>query len=334
MYRSWLDDWDERKALQGDQLKANAPFALEAYRCFQCGSNADSVEDFIGLAESAVTDPAFYDQEGQCDWNFNKQKGWISFPSGILSDIDENNRVCAKITEANPSRKALIVFHPWNAKKRNRIISKFFSQRGITVVEIVMPYHMERQRPGSTHADYMLSPNLGRTIQAVRQAVWDGQRLIRCLKISGYDNISVLGISLGSWVAGLVAAHDPAVSKASLLLSAGSLADMVWTGRATRCIRESLEHNISLVDLRKAWSPLNLENYARGLTRADLDLQLVLAMRDRVVLPELSAKFVNRLKQAGGSPDVLELNCGHYSLALPPYSMLAGLRLNRFLNRA
>lgn len=333
MYRSWLDNWDERKALQGDQLKANAPFALEATRCFQGASNADSIEDFIHLAEIAVTDPAFYDQERQCNWKCDMQKGWISFPSGIISDIDENNRVWAKVTEANPSRKALIVFRHWNAKKRNRIISKFLSQRGITVVEIAMPYHMERQRPGSTHADYMLSPNLGRTIQSVRQAVWDGQRLIHCLKKSGYDDISVLGISLGSWVAGLIAAHNPAVSNASLFLSAGSLADMVWTGRATRSIRESLERNITLVDFRKAWAPLNLESYARGLTRADLDLQLVLAMRDKVVLPELSAKFVNSLKQAGGSPDVLELNCGHYSLALPPYSMRAGLWLNRLLNR-
>ena len=325
MYRSWLDDWDERKALQGDQLKTSAPFALEANCCFQGASNANSIADFIRLAEITVTDPAFYDQEGECDWKCDKQKGWISFPSGIHSDVDENNRVWAKISEAGPSRKALIVFHHWNAKKRNRIISRFLSQRGITVVEIAMPYHMERQRPGSTHADYMLSPNLGRTIQSVRQAVWDGQRLIRCLKKSGYDNISVLGISLGSWVAGLIAAHDTAVSKASLFLSAGSLADMVWTGRATRSIRESLKYNISLDELRKAWAPLNLENYARGLTRADLHLQLVLAMRDKVVLPELSAKFVNVLRHAGGSPDVMELNCGHYSLALPPYSMVAGL---------
>ncbi|MBB4189334.1 esterase/lipase [Sinorhizobium terangae] len=78
----------------------------------------------------------------------------------------------------------------------------------------------------------MLSSNLGRTIQSVRQAVWDGRKLIRWLKSEDYREVSVLGMSLGSWVAGLIAAHDPGVSKASLFLTAGSLADMVWTGGA------------------------------------------------------------------------------------------------------
>ncbi|TIQ73252.1 MAG: dienelactone hydrolase-related enzyme, partial [Mesorhizobium sp.] len=160
--------------------------------------------------------------------------------------------------------------------------------RGITVVEIAMPYHFERSRPGSVHADYMLSPNLGRTIQSVRQAVWDGRKLIRWLKSEGYREISVLGMSLGSWVAAIVAAHDLAVSKASLFLTAGSLADMVWTGRATRSIRDSLEPEIELTDLRRAWGPLNLENCAHSLARPDLDLHVVLAKRDKVVLPELS----------------------------------------------
>jgi dienelactone hydrolase len=197
-----------------------------------------------------------------------------------------------------------------------------------------MPYHFERSRPGSLHADYMLSANLGRTIQSVRQAVLDGRKLIRWLKREGYRDISVLGMSLGSWVAGLIAAHDLAVSKASLFLTAGSLADMVWTGRATRAIRDSLEPEIDLVDLRRAWGPLNLENYAHRLARPDLELHVVLAKRDKVVLPELSANFIQKLRDTGAQPNILELNCGHYSLAMPPYILLAGLSLKRFLSRA
>ncbi|TIU28709.1 MAG: dienelactone hydrolase-related enzyme, partial [Mesorhizobium sp.] len=201
-------------------------------------------------------------------------------------------------------------------------------------VEIAMPYHFERSRPGSVHADYMLSPNLGRTVQSIRQAVLDGRKLIRWLKSEGYREISVLGMSLGSWVAALIAARDQAVSKASLFLSTGSLADMVWTGRATRSIRDSLEPGIELTDLRRAWGPLNLENYAHSLARPDLDLHVVLAKRDKVVLPALSARFMQRLENAGARPTILALNCGHYSLAMPPYILLAGLSLKRFLSCA
>ncbi|MER9275058.1 dienelactone hydrolase-related enzyme [Mesorhizobium sp. M0643] len=334
MYHSWLDHWDERRARRGEEEKKPTDFALDAERAFPGAKNITSIEEFCALADQAVADPAFFDDPNVSDQAFERRDGWLKFPSDISTDIEQNNVVSAKITESGSFDQAMVIFHHWNASTRNRQIANFFSQRGITVVEIAMPYHFERSRPGSMHADYMLSPNLGRTIQSVRQAVLDGRKLIRWLKIEGYPEISVLGMSLGSWVAGVVAAHDSAVSKASLFLTAGSLADMVWTGRATRLIRDSLEPEIELTDLRRAWGPLNLENYAHSLARPDLDLHVVLAKRDKVVLPELSERFMHRLKDAGARPNILKINCGHYSLSMPPYILLAGLSLKRFLSRA
>ncbi|RWX59702.1 dienelactone hydrolase-related enzyme, partial [Mesorhizobium sp. M4B.F.Ca.ET.089.01.1.1] len=332
-YHSWLDHWDERRARRGEEGKKPTDFFLDAERAFPGAKKITSIEEFCALADQAVADPAFFDEPSESDQGFERKDGWLKFPSDISTDIVENNVVWAKITESGSFDQAMVIFHHWNASARNRQIANFFSHRGITVVEIAMPYHFERSRPGSVHADYMLSPNLGRTIQSVRQAVLDGRKLIRWLKSEGYREISVLGMSLGSWVAAIVAAHDLAVSKASLFLTAGSLADMVWTGRATRSIRDSLEPEIELTDLRRAWGPLNLENYAHSLARPDLDLQVVLAKRDKVVLPELSERFMQRLKDAGARPNILELNCGHYSLAMPPYILLAGLSLKRLLRR-
>lgn len=332
MYHSWLDRWDERRAQRGEEAKKKTDFLLDADRAFPGEKNVESVEEFCVLADQAVADPAFFDEPSRGDQGFERQDGWLKFPSDISTDVEENNVVLAKITESGSFNEAMVIFHQWNASARNRQIANFFSQRGITVVEIAMPYHFERSRPGSVYADYMLSANLGRTIQSVRQAVWDGRKLIRWLKSQGYREISVLGMSLGSWVAGLIAAHDLAVSKASLFLTAGSLADMVWTGRATRSIRDSLEPMIGLTDLRRVWGPHNMENYAHRLARPDLDLHLVLAKRDKVVLPELSDRFMQRLKDAGAKPNILRLNCGHYSLARPPYILLAGLSLKRFLS--
>ncbi|TIV81703.1 MAG: dienelactone hydrolase-related enzyme [Mesorhizobium sp.] len=333
MYHSWLDHWDERRARRGEEGKKPTDFVLDAERAFPGAKKITSIEEFCALADQAVADPAFFDEPSVSDQGFERLDGWLKFPSDISTDIEQNNVVSAKITESGSFDQAMVIFHHWNASARNRQIANFFSQRGITVVEIAMPYHFERSRPGSVHADYMLSPNLGRTIQSVRQAVLDGRKLIRWLKSEGYREISVLGMSLGSWVAAIVAAHDLAVSKASLFLTAGSLADMVWSGRATRSIRDSLEPEIQLTDLRRAWGPLNLENYAHSLARPDLDLQVVLAKRDKVVLPELSERFMQRLKDAGARPNILELNCGHYSLAMPPYILLAGLSLKRLLRR-
>ncbi len=332
MYHNWLDRWDERRAQRGDEGKKVTEFALDAELAFPNAPKIGSVEEFCVLADQAVTDPRFYDPPEGRDPRFQKLDGWLKFPSDIVTDVAENNMVWAKITESGSLRQAMVVFHHWNARARNRQIAKFFSQRGITVVEIAMPYHFERSRPGSAHADYMLSPNLGRTIQSIRQGVWDGRNLIRWLKNEGYEDVSVLGMSLGSWIAGLIAAHDMAVSKASLFLTAGSLADMVWTGRATRSIRDSLAPHIKRTDHRRAWGPLNIENYAHRLTRPGLDLHVVLAKRDKVILPELSEQLIRTLARTGAPTAVLQLNCGHYSLAIPPYILLAGLSLKRFLS--
>ncbi|UTV41788.1 dienelactone hydrolase-related enzyme (plasmid) [Ensifer adhaerens] len=332
MYYDWLDQWDERRAQRGEEGKKKTDLVLDAERAFPGATNVATIEAFCRLADQAVADPCFFDAPGGRDQGLDKQNGWLKFSSDMSTDVEKNNVVWAKITESASFGQALVIFHHWNASARNRQIAQFFSRRGVTVVEIAMPYHFERQRPGSSHADYMLSANLGRTIQSVRQAVWDGRKLLRWLRSEGYREISVLGMSLGSWVAGLIAAHDPAVSKASLFLTAGSLADMVWTGRATRAIRDSLEPAIGLTDLRRAWAPLNMENYAHRLARPDLDLHVVLAKRDKVVLPELSERFMHGLKVAGARPNILHLNCGHYSLGLPPYILLAGLSLKRFLS--
>lgn len=331
MYHRWLDRWDEQRAQRGEEAKKTTKFSLDAEVAFPSAGTIRNIDQFCILADRALADPTFFDETQQSDHGFQRDEEWLTFPSAICTDIDENNLVRAKITESGTLDHALVVFHHWNATKRQNRLAKYFSKHGITVVEIAMPYHFERTRPGSSYADYMLSPSLGRTIQSVRQAVLDGRKLIRWLKEKGYRKISVFGMSLGSWVAGIIAAHDLAVSKASLFLSAGSLADMVWTGRATRAIRQSVEPHIELIDLRKAWGPLDIENFAGRLTRPDLDIQIAIAKRDNVVFPEYSQELINTLVRAGAKPDVIQFDCGHYSLALPPFIMLAGWKLKRFL---
>lgn len=334
MFHDWLDKWDEQRASRGEERKKAADFVLDAERAFPSWEKVTTIEEFSLLADQAVADPAFFDGPTESNQGFRRTEEWLRFPSDISTEVEQNNVVLAKITESGSFDHAMVIFHHWNATAWNRQIASFFARRGITVVEIAMPYHFERSRPGSAYADYMLSPNLGRTIQSLKQAVLDGRKLIRWLKGEGYRDISVLGMSLGSWVAGLIAAHDVAVSKASLFLTAGSLADMVWTGRATRSIRCSLEPVVDLGDLRMAWGPLNMENYARNLARPDLDLHVVLAKRDKVVLPEISQRLMQRLEDVDAQPSILELNCGHYSLAIPPYILLAALSLKRFLSSA
>lgn len=333
MLLKWLDRWDERRMRRRDDVKHLSELELDPLRAFPEAQCVASFAEFCGHAEMMVgCSNSFFAPADELP-DVTHQDGFLSFRSDILTGTIENDRVSAKVTEAKSSDHALLVFHHWNASDRNAQLARFFAKRGITVFEMALPYHLERKRLGSLHADYMLSPNLGRTLQSVRQAVIDGRQLVRIAERAGYRKISVLGISLGSWVAGLIAAHDLSVRKASLLLTGGDLAEMVWTGGATRHIRTSLEGKMELPDLQRAWAPLNLGNYSHQLARPSLNLQLVVARRDQVVLPALSERLIEQLRGAGASPDVSWMNCGHYSLTLPPFVVSVGLNAHRFLSR-
>ncbi len=330
MYYNWLDQWDDRRTRRRDDTKQVTGLVLDPELVFPANEGTGNLEAFCNSAElTAVTSDRFFGLPDPVN-DVKMDDDCVRFPSSIPTGIAENDIVHAKVTNAGSFDHAVIVFHHWNASSRNAPLARFLARRGLAVVEIAMPYHLERSRPGSTHADYMLSPNLGRTLQSVRQAVVDGRQLIRILRRAGYKNVSVLGVSLGSWVAGLVAAHDPTIQKASLILSAGSLADMVWTGGATRHIRASLEGRIELSELRRAWAPLSLGSYSAKLARPGLDVQLILAKRDRVVLPVLSEELIHQMQGAGASPNVKRLNCGHYSLSLPHYAISVGMSTAQF----
>lgn len=328
-----LDLWDERRAARGDAAKRASPPVLGVQLAFPDAEPGSGLEELCVLAERATADAAFFEPMKVRLESVTWSEDWISFPSGLESDVKANDTVHASIQRGDGQKHALVVFHHWNAKKRSSRLAQYFARRGITVVQIAMPYHLERRRPDAANVDDILSPNLGGTLRSMRQAVLDGRALVRILRDAGYERISVLGMSLGSWVAGLVAAHDRAIGCAGLFLSAGSLADMVWTGRATRHIRASLDGEVGLAELRRAWAPLNLENHATKLVREGFSLQFVLAKRDTVVPPELSQHLLNTLRAAGGNPQVLELNCGHYSLSLPPYILSAGRSMGSALSQ-
>ncbi|NEK55043.1 dienelactone hydrolase-related enzyme, partial [Rhizobium leguminosarum] len=168
MYHKWLDHWDEQRARRGEEAKKTTAFVLDSCLAFPGEKRVGTIEEFCALADQALADSSFYDEPSESDDGFALQNGWLKFPSDISTDVEENNFVWAKVTESGSRNQALVIFHHWNATRRNYQIAKYFSQRGITTVEIAMPYHFERSRPGSLYAEDMLSSDLGRTIQSLR----------------------------------------------------------------------------------------------------------------------------------------------------------------------
>jgi dienelactone hydrolase len=78
----------------------------------------------------------------------------------------------------------------------------FHTALGFNVAVPVLPLHGPRKPEGGGE---LLSLDLGTTIHAITQAIWDIRRLIQWIRLSGGQAVGVYGISLGGFLAALLA---------------------------------------------------------------------------------------------------------------------------------
>ena len=113
---------------------------------------------------------------------------------------------------ASTGRRAVVVLPQWNAGPDGHVgLCRLLNRFGMSALRLTLPYHDARRPPELSRADYIVSANVGRTVQACRQAVMDARRAVRWLALQGYDQIGILGTSLGSCLALLTAAHEPRI---------------------------------------------------------------------------------------------------------------------------
>jgi hypothetical protein len=260
----------------------------------------------------------------------------LTFTSAIVTPHPENNVVRARyFPDPSPRgrKRAVLVMAQWNSDAEGHVgLCRLLNRFGISALRLSLPYHDARMPPELTRADYIVSANVGRTAQVCRQAVLDARRAIAWLDTQGYESIGILGTSLGSCLAMLTTAHEPLVKAAALNHISPHFADVVWDGLSTMHVRETLEGNVTLDELRRMWlpiSPLPVLERVRGR-----EILLVYALYDLTFPVDLSRMLVNAFRQAQVSHELLVLPCGHYSTGVTPFKWMDGITLCRFLNRA
>jgi hypothetical protein len=63
------------------------------------------------------------------------------------------------------------------------------------------------------------------------------------------------------------------------------------------------------------------------------DVLIISGTKDPVFLPALTQRYVERLRGFGMQPTWMRLGCGHYTLALFPYNILAFSKAYLYLRR-
>lgn len=257
---------------------------------------------------------------------FRRQGAMLTFDSPGGGE-GPNATARAQIYEGRRLDRAIVLMPYWNAARADtRPFATLLARCGITCLQLSLPYHDERRTAGTGFARELACENLGLTIHANRQAVLDARACVTWLEQEGYAGIGIVGVSIGASIASIVAAVDPRVRAAALLLMADDFAEVVWTGSATRHVRLSLERAFSHDEVRAAWRIISPASHAARLS-ARLDrLLIVSGALDTVFPPALTRAYVERLRGLGINPTWIEYQCGHYTLGMPLYAARCFLR--------
>ena len=180
---------------------------------------------------------------------------FLRFTSPVRTPYPEDNLVNARWFPAR-GRRAIVLLPHWNADAIAYTgLCRVLNLLGIAVLRMSMPYHDIRMPAEISRADYAVSANIGRTLDAVRQGVADIRSSLDWLEQQGYSKLGIVGTSLGSCYAFVAAAHDPRIRVAAFNHASTYVADVVWRGQSTRHIRKGIEAQIDLETLRQSGLP-------------------------------------------------------------------------------
>src|SRR6266568_5716598 len=192
---------------------------------------------------------------------------FLRFTSPVRTPYPENNLANARWFPAK-GRSAVVLLPHWNSDAiAYTSLCRVLNWLGVAVLRLSMPYHDIRMPAEIRRADYAVSANIGRTLDAARQGVIDVRCCLDWLEQQGYGRLGILGTSLGSCYAFLAAAHDPRICVAAFNHASTYFADVVWHGQSTRHIREGLEPQIDLERLRGLWSAISPMSYFDQFSR-------------------------------------------------------------------
>lgn len=258
----------------------------------------------------------------------------VRFPSAFVTPYEQNNTVVARVYHPEPGRaprprRAIIVLPQWNSDREGHVgLCRLFARFGLTAVRLSLPYHDERRPPHLERADYIVSSNIGRTLQANRQAVMDARGVVNWLSGQGFDRIGIIGTSLGSCLSMLTMAHEPRIRAGAFNHVSPYFADVVWRGLSTRHVRAGLEGHVTLDRLRDLWMPISPHPFIDRVKGREV--LLVYARYDLTFPVDLSRQFLAEFARLGVPHETAVLPCGHYTTGKAPFKFLDGYALTKF----
>lgn len=340
-YYNYMERLESRLAARStDRVVRDFDWGLDWTRDWPCTGRVhrDGLDpaSFLRLVNDlAVRESAdFFSYRTPSD--FRCENNLLRFTSAVRTPSVENNTVYGQwFPTDRPSRRAVLVLPHWNAKIGQHVaLCRALRAVGIPSLRMSLPYHDLRMPPELQRADYAVSSNVGRTVDATRQAIIDARSCVDWLESRGYETFGIVGTSLGSCYAFLTSAHDKRLRANVFNHFSLHFADVVWTGLTTRHIRQGLEGRIALEQLRDSWNAISPHSYLDLYARMEKSSLFIYGTCDTTFLPEYSRAMIHRVRLRGIRHKLVALPCGHYTLGEAPFKFLVGYHICTFLRRS
>lgn len=213
----------------------------------------------------------------------------------------------------------VIMLHGWNGENCYRLLFPLLAHQcrrnGISLLSFQLPCHGRRRAPSGLGNDF-ISPDLSAMIVSTHQAIADSRALIGWLKQESCGPIGIWGISLGAWLAGLLACNDDRLSFAVLMTP------VVRMDRAIAELEFCAPIRRSLAGREVPFQGLNLTDHRPLVGRQNL---LLVAGYHDLFAPRA---WVEELWEAWDRPPIERYGHGHISMM---FSLKAMMRVLRFV---
>lgn len=155
--------------------------------------------------------------------------------------------------------------------------------QGLDVVQFVLPHH--GARAATVDGWHFLGLDIGRTAEAIAHSVWDLRTVVGYLISQGAPSVGVSGVSLGGYVAALLAGVDDRLGFAVPVSPAVSMADLFFDLDVLRPLLSPMLGRLDwdLGDLRRHMAVHTPLQHAPKLPPERL--MIVGAVRDRITRP-------------------------------------------------
>src|SRR5437879_1077064 len=367
-YQQWMYDWEARlTSVDNNRVVRPMEWGVEWVRDWPCRNGfvpghlpqSGDVEKFLCAYNQRIvrSSDEFYSYMSPVDFRLERREvqvfstrevpdqkleakvrgthaDFLRFTSPVRTPYPENNLVNARWFPAR-GRRAIVLLPHWNSDAISYTgLCRVLNLLGIAVLRLSMPYHDIRMPAEIRRADYAVSANIGRTLDACRQGVIDVRCCLDWLELQALNRLGIVGTSLGSCYAFLAAAHDPRICVAAFNHASTYFADVVWHGQSTRHIREGLEPQIDLERLRGLWSAISPMSYFDQFSRWPKKSLIIYAKYDLTFLPEFSRQVAEQFARHNLDHKVVVLPCGHYTTGETPYKYVDGWQIASFFRTA